>query len=305
MKQNKRIRQKAKKFLPYYVMLLPGLIYYAIYKFFPMYGAVIAFKDFNMKDGITKSPFANPWYKHFATFFQSPYCTDLLRNTIVISFTKILLNAFTAILLALILNECRKMWVKRFAQTVTYMPYFLSWVVIYGITFAFFSEGSGIVNKAFQAMGMDTIPFLTSNNWFRKIIYGTSIWHGVGYSAIIYLASIAAIDTQLYEAAAVDGAGRLRRIWHITLPGIRSTIITLFIINIGNILNAGFDQIFVMYNEQVYESADIIDTWVYRTGLVGMRFELASAVGLFKSVFGFFLVYITNKLAQKWGEGIW
>lgn len=302
---NRLSRQKLKTYLPYYVMLIPGMIYYLIYKFYPMYGATIAFKDFSMKEGITGSPFADPWYKHFQTFFQSPFCKDLLVNTVVISLMKILLGTFSAILLALLLNECRKMWLKRFAQTVTYMPYFLSWVVVYGITFAFFSEGSGVINKGLQQLGIDTVPFLTSNEYFRGILYGTSIWHNVGYSAIIYLASIASIDPQLYEAAAVDGAGRFRRIWHITLPGIRSTIITLFIINIGNILNAGFDQIFVMYNPQVYQSADIIDTWVYRTGLVGMQFELASAVGLFKSALGFFLVYFTNSLARRWGEGIW
>lgn len=297
--------QKVRSHIPYYIMLLPGIIYFIIYKFYPMYGAVIAFKDFNMLDGILKSPWADPWYKHFATFFNSPYCVELLTNTLEISLVKIILGTFSAIILALLVNECRKSWLKKIVQTVSFMPYFLSWVVIYGIAFAFFSEGSGIINKVIEMLGGEAIPFFTSNSYFRYVLYGTHVWHGVGYSAVVYLASIVSIDTELYEAATVDGAGRLRRIWHITLPGIRSTIITLFIINIGNILNAGFDQIFVMYNEQVYSSADIIDTWVYRTGLVGMNYELGSAVGLFKSVLGFFLVYITNRLARKWGEQLW
>lgn len=289
----------------FYIMLLPGLIFFFLFAYKPMYGAIIAFKDFNVGDGIAASPWADPWYKHFEQFFNSPFSSQIINNTIVISSIKIFLGTFCSIILALLLNECQSQFYKRLVQTVTYMPYFLSWVVVAGIAFAFFSEGSGIVNKLIVRFGGTAIPFLTSNNYFRGILYGTNIWRNMGYSAIIYLASIAGIGEELYEAARVDGAGRFRRIWHITLPGIRSTIVMLLIINIGTVLNAGFDQVFAMYNEQVYQTADIIDTWVYRRGILSMDFEIASAVGLLKSVFGFVLVFCANQIARRWDESIW
>lgn len=305
IKKKRLSSTKLKSYIPYYLMLLPSMIYYAIYKFYPMYGAMIAFKDFNMKAGIVASPMANPWYKNFKTFFDSPYWIELLRNTVVISVSKLILGTISAILLALILNECTHSKLKRFVQTISYMPHFLSWVVIYGIAFAFLSEGSGIINKLLIEMGFSSIPFFTSPSYFRGVLYATNIWKNTGYSAIIYLATIASIDPELYEVAKVDGASRLRRIWHVTLPGLRGTIITLLIINIGHVLDAGFDQIFVMYNEQVYSVADIIDTWVYREGLIGMNFELGSAVGLLKSILGLVLVVLTNKLGKKWSANIW
>ncbi|MDL2233189.1 ABC transporter permease subunit [Ruminococcaceae bacterium OttesenSCG-928-L11] len=289
----------------YYIMLLPGLIYFAIFKFAPMYGVIISFKDFRMNSGITNSPFASPWYKHFLDFFSSPFWGELLANTIAISMSKLLLGTLFALLLALILNECRSSLLRRTVQTITYMPHFFSWVVVYGIVYIFVSENSGIVNRFLNELTGSTIPFLTSPRYFRSVLYVSHIWKGMGYSSIVYLSAMASIDMNLYEAALVDGAGRFRRIFHITLPGIRSTIIMLLILNIGNILNAGFDQIFVMYNSQVYSVADIIDTWVYRAGLQEMRFSLAAAVGLFKSVIGFIMVFGTNKLAKIWEEGIW
>jgi len=288
-----------------YLMLLPGLVYYALYRYAPMGGAIIAFKDFNVLRGMFDSPWADPWYKHFKAFYDSPYFTQILTNTFLISFYKLLFGMVPGILLAVLLNEVRIRLFRRFVQTVTYLPHFLSWVIIYGISLAMLSETSGLVNLGLKESGGASIPFLTSTEWFRSILVGTEIWKDTGWSAIIYLAAIAGIDPSLYEAARVDGAGRLRGIWHVTLPGIRSVIILLLILKLGHMLDAGFDQIYIMYNIHVYPVADIIDTWVFRTGLEELNFGLASAVGLFKSLVGFVLVVIANQIAKRWGEQVW
>ena len=208
-------------------------------------------------------------------------------------------------MLALLLNECRVRWLKSIVQTLTYMPHFLSWVIIFGILLTLFSQNGGLLNRWIVEAGGQSIPFLTSTDYFRSILVGSEVWQNLGWGAIIYLAAMAGIDPTLYEAAKVDGASRLRMIWHITLPGIRSIIILLFILKLGHLLDAGFDQIYILYNIQVYPVADILDTWVYRTGLQQLNFSLASAVGLFKSVIGLILVLGANRLAKKWGEGIW
>lgn len=289
----------------FYVMLLPGIVYFLVYKYYPMYGAIIAFKDYDLLGGIVASPWADPWYKHFLFFYESPYFSELLTNTFLISFYKVIFGVAPPIILAILFNECRVRWFRNTIQTLTYMPHFLSWVIIYGMMMAFLSQSSGLINRWLETIGLDTIPFLQSTDWFRSLLVSSEIWQGAGWGAIIYLAAIAGIDSTLYEAARVDGASRLRMIWHITLPGIRSVIILLLILRLGSILDAGFDQIYILYNVQVYSVADIIDTWVFRTGLERMNFSLASAVGLFKSVIGFILVLGANRLAKRWGEGIW
>lgn len=288
-----------------YLMLVPGLLYYAVYRYTPMLGAIIAFKDFNVMLGLWDSPWADPWYKHFKAFYDSPYFSQLLINTFLISLYKLIFGMAPGIALAVLLNEVKAAVFKRFVQTVTYLPHFLSWVIIYGIALAFLSETSGLVNMGIRELGGHPIPFLSSTEWFRSLLVGSEIWKDIGWSAIIYLAAITAIDPTLYEAARVDGAGRLRTIWNVTLPGIRGVIVLLLILKLGQILDAGFDQIYIMYNIHVYEVADIIDTWVFRTGLEQLNFSLASAVGLFKSLIGLVLVIGANKLASKWGEGIW
>ncbi len=288
-----------------YLMLLPGLIYYILYRYAPMAGAIIAFKDFNVLKGIFDSPWADPWYKHFQAFYESPYFYQILTNTFLISFYKLLFGMLPGILLAVLLNEVRVQVFRRVVQTVTYLPHFLSWVIIYGISLSMLSETTGLINMWIKESVGHSIPFLTSTEWFRSILVGTEIWKDTGWSAIIYLAAIAGIDPSLYEAARVDGAGRIRSIWHVTLPGIRSVIILLLILKLGHMLDAGFDQIYIMYNIHVYPVADIIDTWVFRTGLEELNFSLASAVGLFKSVVGFVLVVIANHIAKRWGEQVW
>ncbi|MNI21690.1 putative multiple-sugar transport system permease YteP [compost metagenome] len=228
-----------------------------------------------------------------------------MSNTLLISLYKLVFGMLPSIILAILFHECRVMWLKRWVQTLSYMPHFLSWIIIYGISVAFFSETTGLVNRWITEAGGSSISFLGSTEWFRSMLVSTEIWKDIGWGAIVYLAAISGIDPTLFEAARVDGASRLRMIWHITLPGIRNVIILLLILKIGSIMDAGFEQIYVFYNPRVYEVGDIIDTWVYRTGLEQMNFSLATTVGLFKSAIGFVLVLGANKLAKRWGGGIW
>lgn len=293
------------RFKALYFMLLPGVIYYIVYRYIPMYGVVIAFKDYDILEGILNSPWADPWYKHFKQFYDSPYFGSLLTNTILISVYKLIFGMLPPIALALLLNECRVYWFKSLVQTLSYMPHFLSWVIIYGIALVLFSESSGIINYWVVNNGGRAIPFLTSTEWFRGLLVGSEIWQNLGWGAIIYLAAMTGIDPTLYEAARVDGASRLRMIWHVTLPGIRHVIVMLLILKLGHVMDAGFEQIYIFYNIHVYPVADILDTWVFRTGLEQLNFSLASAVGLFKSAIGLVLVLGSNWLAKKWGQGIW
>lgn len=286
-------------------MFLPGLLYYAIYVYAPMYGAVIAFKDYNVLKGIFGSPWADPWYKYFKMYLDSPYAWQTLRNTLLISFYKLVWGMPPGIILAIMLNEVKHQFFKRFVQTVSYLPHFLSMVIIYGLVVALLSQTDGLVNQWIKALTGHAVPFLTSTDWFRTILVSTGIWQNVGWSAIIYLAAIAGIDPSLYEAARCDGAGRLRMIWHITLPGIRSVIMLLLVLRLGHVLDAGFEQIYIMYNVHVYPVADIIDTWVFRVGLVDMNFSLATAVGLFKTLIGIVLIVGANRLAKRWEGSIW
>jgi len=290
---------------PFYLMLLPGLIWYLIFRYLPMGGLVLAFKNYDFSAGILGSPWANPWYRHFQIFFNSPYFEQILGNTLIISAYKIFFGMIPPLLLAILLNEARTYWYRRSIQTLSYMPHFLSWVIIYGILVALFSETTGLVNRWLVGAGGTAVPFLTSPSTFRAVLVGSDVWQNAGWAAIIYLAAITAIDPTLYEAARVDGASRLRLIWHITLPGIRNVFVLLLILRLGQILDAGFEQVYILYNPQVYAVADIIDTWVFRTGLEQLNFSLATAVGLFKSVIGLMLVLSANRIAQRWGGGLW
>ena len=306
-RKNGQKRQRALRLLgkywPYYLMMLPGLVYFALLKYAPMYGVLIAFKDFKIKKGIWGSPWVG--LQNFRTFFTSTYCSRLIGNTLIISFTKLVLSSFMSVFFALLLNECTKRRFKRLVQTVSYMPHFLSWVIIYGIVYLFCSESAGYINRIVRMLTGSAIPIMTSNTYFRGLLYFTELWKNTGYASIIYMSVIVGIDPGLYEAATIDGASRWQRIVHITLPAIRSTFIMLTIMNIGKIMNAGFDQIYVFYSPQVYQTGDIIDTYVYRAGLEEMRYGLSTAVGLFNNVIGFTLVFTTNRIAQKWGEGLW
>ena len=286
-----------------YLFILPTLIFFFIFSYVPYYGLQIAFKDFKLFSGMAASPWVGLTY--FKEFFNSPDFGRLLKNTLLISLYRILFGFPMPILFALLLNEVRHSWYKRIIQTVTYFPNFLSWVVYAGIILVFISP-SGVINAILKSVGAQQIQILTSTTYFVPMLVLTDILKGFGFGAIIYLAALSNIDPQLYEAAAMDGAGKLRQTWHITLPGIRSTIVVMLILALGGVMNAGFDQIFQLYNSSVQEVADIIDTFVYRIGLQSAQYSLGTAVGLFKGVIGFILIYTANSIVRRTGEySIW
>ena len=283
-----------------YLMLVPAIVYYVIFCYVPMYGASIAFKDFNPMQGIMKSPWVG--FDVFEQLFGMSKFYSVFWNTIRISLIRLIFGFPFPIIVALMLNELRWNRVKRVIQTAIYIPNFISWVVLGGIMTSLLSIDSGIVNGIIKMLGFQPIGFLTDERYFVPTMVVSMIWKTFGWNTIIYLAAMTGIDPQLYEAATVDGANRWQRLLHITLPCIRSTIIVVLITRIGSLMQAGFEQIFVLYHPGVYGTADIIDTYVYRMGLQEGKFELASAVGLFKSVVNFILVVIANKTARMMGE---
>jgi putative aldouronate transport system permease protein len=287
-----------RRFMPFYIMLILPMAYFAIFRYGPLLNAQIAFKDFSPMDGVWKSPFIG--FTNFITFFKSIYFLELLRNTIGLSMGKLCVGLPGAVILALALNESCLRRFKSLVQTITYLPHFLSWIVMYGVLLLLLSPDEGLINNIIKAFGGREISFLFSPKWYPAIIIFSDLWKEIGWSAIIYLAAITGIDPGLYEAAEVEGATRLQRIWHITLPGILEVIVTITLLRLGNILDAGFHQIFVTYSVPVYSVGDIIDTWVYRQGVLDFQFSLATAVGLFKGVIGLLLVLTFNKLAKRY-----
>ena len=272
-----------------------------------MVGVVMSFNDYQVTKGLA-GIFTSPWVglKHFKALFTSFYFYDIMRNTILISVYKILFAFTSPIIFALLLNELRGRRFKRVVQTITYLPNFFSPVVIVGLILSLISPNYGIINALIGSMGGAPSNFLANPRLFRSIIVFIDVWQGTGFSAIIYLAAITSIDQEQYESAKLDGANRFKQIWHITLPGMSDIIILLFIFRIGYMLNAGFDQIFLLYSPPVYPVGDIIDTFVYREGLVHMSYSFSTAVGLFKSVIGFALIVAVNKAVKKFGrQGIW
>ena len=262
------------------LLVAPGLLFFLIFNYLPMFGLAIAFKDFRLDAGILGSEWSG--LENFTRLFGGADFPNALRNTITISVLRLVFGFFAPIALALMLNEVRISWYKRTVQTVTYIPYFLSWVILGGIFLMIFAQ-NGPANQIAYLFGVDPIEFLTDDFWFIVVVIATGIWQAAGYGAVIYLAALSGISPDLYEAAVVDGAGRWKQTVHITIPGLIPTIITLFILNLGHVLNAGFDQIYNMYNPMVYDAADIIDTYVLRR-IVLMDFGLATGAGLFKSV---------------------
>ena len=271
----------------------------------PIFGAVIAFKNFTIKKGIWGSPWAQPWYQHYKYFFRSPSNVRIITNTITLSLGKLVVGLLPPLIFALAISECRNKYVARAIQTVSYLPHFLSWAVVYGICLTMLSESTGVINGLIKSFGGKTIPFLTSNKYFRGVLIGSDLWKNLGWGAITYIAAIMGVDTTLYEAATVDGCGRLRQIIHVTLPGIRKIFVVLMIMNVGKILNVSFTQVNVMMNDSVRQSGEIIDTWIYTEGLGKLNYSLSTAVGLLKSVISFMLVFATNRLARKWECAIW
>ena len=272
------------------------MIFLVIFSIIPMFGIVMAFQNFVPAKGIFGSKFVG--LAQFQRLFMLPDFRQILENTLIIALSKIIIGTLLAIVFAVLLNECRNVRYKRFIQTAVYLPHFLSWVIL-AVMFSNIFSYTGIINQLVTALGGEPVMFMISNTWFRPIIIGTDVWKEFGYNAVIYVAAMTSIDPSLYEAADIDGAGRWKKIMHITLPGILPTIILMGTLSIGNVLNAGFDQVFNMYSPLVYRTGDIIDTYVYREGLVNIQYSFATAVGLFKSIISFALLTTAYKLADK------
>lgn len=293
------IRKAYIRSLPLLGMMAPAVLLLIVFQYIPMYGVVLAFKDFRMDLGILRSPWVG--FDNFVSLFSSADFLRALRNTIVISLLQLSFGFAAPIVLAIMLNELRLQWFKRGVQILTYLPHFFSWVILGGIVIMFLSS-EGPVNMLMRLSGLGTVQFLTNDFWFITTLIVSGIWQGAGWGSIIYLAALSNISPELYEAAHVDGANRWRRIWHITLPGLRPTIIILLILSLGNFLNAGFDQVYNLYNPLVYDVSDILDTYVLRR-LMLMDFSLAATAGFFKAVVGLCLILGANAVARKLSDG--
>jgi len=287
--------------MPYHLMLLPGVIILVTFSIIPILGNVIAFQDFIPTLGIAGSEWVG--LENFQFMFQLTDTALIFRNTLVIAVGKIVFTTITAIMFSILLHECQFRRFSRVTQTITYLPHFLSWVILATI-FRDMFDMNGIVNQFLTGAGIISEPFvfLGSNSTFQPVVIFTDVWKEFGYQAVIFISALSAVNTELYEAASIDGAGRLRRIWHITLPGIRTTIALVFVLALGNILNAGFDQIYNLYSPIVYQTGDIIDTYVYRVGFNDLQFSLATAVGTIKSVTSFILIILSYTVAYKFAN---
>jgi putative aldouronate transport system permease protein len=277
-------------------MLLPGFVVLALFRYYPLYGIIIAFQRYEPLLGFAKSPWVG--FHHFRLMFSNPDVWEIFRNTLVIALGKILVGQTTSIAFALLLNEVRARLFRRAVQTISYVLHFFSWL-IFGAMVMDILSFDGVVNSLLSAIGLERVLFLGEPALFQPTAVLTHVWKEFGWGAIIYLAALTSIDPTLYEAAAVDGATRWQRLWAITLPGIIPTIILLSCLSLGGVLNAGFEQVFVLYNPMVYSTADIIDTYVYRKGLVGMQYSFATAVGLLKSVVSLALISLSYYLADR------
>lgn len=296
-----RLSRGVGHFWPYYVMLLPGIVYFVVYHYLPMWQAQLAFQDFRII-----GPPVWAGFKHFAIIFASPIFYQVLWNTLIISFMKLVFVFPVAIIVALLLNEVRSGPLRKFIQSAIYLPHFLSWVVIASIFIAALSPSDGAVASISQFFGLKPVNFMTDSGAIRWVLVISENWRSAGWDSLLYLAAIIAIDQSLYEAAEIDGASRWQKVWHVTIPGIVPTIATLFILNMGLFLNAGFDQVFNMSNDAVRSQIDIIDTYVYRIGLQTGEYSLATAVGLFKGLIGMIMIlmahFISKRLTDK---GVW
>jgi len=280
-----------------YILLVIPLAYYIIFKYFPIWNGQIAFKDFMPLDGVLGSKWIG--FDNFKTFVHSFYFAELLRNTLFYSFGKLLVSVPAAIILSVTLYECTWRKLAKIVQTMAYLPHFLSWVIMYGILLTLLAPGDGIINDAIKVFGGEPIAFMTNTKTFPWIVILSDAWKEMGWSAIIFIAALVGIDPSLFEAAIVEGATAPQRVWHITLPSIRPVIVIVVLLRLGTIMDAGFQQMFMLYSIPVYSVADIIDTWVYRQGLLQFQFGLATAVGIFKGVIGLVLILVCNQAVKK------
>lgn len=282
-----------------YFMVLPGLLALILFSYMPMYGIVVAFQDFNIFEGYWGSPWVG--LAHFKTMFNDPYFFRLLRNTIRLGATNFLVTFPAPIILALIINECRLTRYKKVVQSVSYLPHFIPMVIMVGIMYELFSS-YGIVNAVLNHFGMDSISFFSRTEWFYPLYIGSSVWKGIGWGSIIYMGALTGVDSGLYEAAELDGANRWERMIHITLPCIKPTIVTLFILDVGGIMKVGFEKVFLLSSPATYEVADVLSTYVYRQGILNANYSYNAAVDLFNNVVAVIFVLSANWFAKKMGE---
>jgi putative aldouronate transport system permease protein len=283
----------------YSLMVLPGFLWLFLFSIVPLYGIVMAFQDFNPSRGFFRSRWIG--LANFEYLFMLGDSKQVIVNTLIIAIGKMILNLLIPLLFALLLNEIRGHNYKKFIQTIVYLPHFISWVILASVVLNIFGY-QGVVNSITALFGSPPKVWMTDASIFRRLVIGAEVWKEFGYNAVIFLAALTGINANLYEAAAIDGAGRLRSTWHVTLPGIMSTVVVLGVLGLGNVLNAGFDQIYNLYNPMVYSTGDIIDTWVYRMGLINLQFSLATAAGLLKSVVSFILIVGSWVMAYKFAD---
>ncbi|OUS69217.1 sugar ABC transporter permease [Paenibacillus sp. MY03] len=285
-----------------YLLLLvaPTLLYLLLFKYIPMFGIVVAFKRYNLSKGVWGSDWVG--LRYFQQFFSNPDAYEIIRNTFLLGGYKLLFGFPAPIILALLLNEVRKKAFKRFVQTVSYLPHFISTVVVSGMVVMFLSPTSGPINQLLQAFGLKPINFLMQAEWFRTIYVASDVWQGIGWGSIIYLAALTTIDPQLYEAAEMDGANRWKQTWHVTLPGLVPAIVILLILNVGSILEIGFEKVFLLYNPTTYETADIITTYVYRMGIIGGNFSYGTAVDICMGLVSLVFVLVANSISRRLTE---
>lgn len=303
MAKKKNLFRRMLDYKHIYIILLPTLLYYLIFKYIPMFGNVIAFQDYKITRGVFESEFVG--FKNFVEFLTNYKFFELLRNTISINVLNLVLGFPAPILLALLLNEVKNLRFKKSVQTITYMPHFISTVVVSSLLLTFLSS-DGLFNGLREIFGADKISFMTEPKYFHMIYVLSGIWQGIGWNSIIYISAISSVSQELYEAATIDGASRFKQALHVTLPGIRETIIILLIMNIGQMLSLGYEKIILLYNPSIYETADVISTYVYRRGLLEGDYSYSAAVGMFNSVINFALLMTSNAISKKVsGSGLW
>ncbi|MDY6396379.1 MAG: ABC transporter permease subunit [Treponema sp.] len=296
----KDLWKNIKRHFSVYALLVIPVVYYAIMKYGPIVNGQIAFKDFEPVDGVWGSVWVG--FKNFSTFIHSFYFGELMRNTILYSLAKLCVSVPLSIILSVALYECTHNVLRRIVQTLAYLPHFLSWVIMYGILLILFAKGDGLVNQVIESFGGSSLDFLTNTKVFPVMVVLSDAWKEMGWAAIIFIAALMGIDPSLFEAAMVEGASAVQRVWYITIPSIKPVIVTVVLLKLGTVLDAGFNQMFMLYSPAVYSVADIIDTWVYRQGLLEFQFALATAVGIFKGVIGMMLVMVSNKVVKKLTE---
>jgi len=292
-----RLSRASQKY--YWAMVLPGLILVAIFHYGPMFGLVMAFQNYVPAKGFFESKWVG--LQHFKAMLGIPDCWEILRNTLVLSFGKIFGTMLLAIVFSILLNEIRFIRLKKITQTIVYLPHFLGWVVLAGIVRNILGS-DGLLNSLLESWGTEPLNFFGSNELFQPMLIGTGIWKEFGYSSVIYLAALTSVDPGQHEAAAIDGANWWQRVWHVTIPAIMPVVLVVAAMNVGRILNAGFDQVYNLYSPLVYETGDIIDTYVYRVGLVGRRYSFGAAVGLLKSIIGLTLMVSMNEICKKFAN---